>query len=294
VLPRATAWFFHRRFGERRLGLADPAGSALRLLDLGPAEDLALLAGGLLDGRRLEDARAHGTPLAEPIAWDVPVARPGKVLCLGRNYAAHAAELGNAVPEAPLVFNKLPETLLPHEGTVLLPHWLDSRVDHEIELAAILGFADPQQRGRKYVAAEDALELVAGYTIVNDVTARALQGEDRKAGRPWLRSKSFDTFCPIGPWVVPRAALPGAPDLAIELAVNGATRQSSRTSLMLVGVAEAIAWLSRQFTLRPGDIVATGTPEGVGPLQDGDRVAGTVEGIGTLAHAVARERDHQR
>jgi len=288
LLPAAVAWFCHRADGQRRLGLADPAADGVRLLDLGPVDELELLAGGALDGRRLEEQRGRARPLAEPITWQVPVARPSKILCLGKNFAAHAAEFGAAVPDEPLFFTKLVDTLLPHQGDVLLPHWLDTRIDHEIELGVVLGFADPQRLGRKYVTPDDALDLVAGYTILDDVTARGMQGDDRGERKPWLRCKSFDTFCPIGPWVVPSSAL-DVGDLAIALTVNGEPRQASRTSLMVVDVPHALAYLSRHTTLRPGDIIAMGTPAGVGPLLDGDRVSGTIEGIGELRHGVVRE-----
>lgn len=289
MLPAAVAWFFHRTQDKRCLGLAQPGVDGVRLLDLGPADDLALLAGGLLAGEGLEAHCARGQPLTQPVVWDVPVARPSKILCLGKNFAAHAAEFGATVPEEPLFFTKLVDTLLPHDGTVLLPHWVDTRIDHEVELGVVLGFSDPHRRGRKYVAPADALDLVAGYTIIDDVTARKMQGDDRGAQKPWLRCKSFDTFCPIGPWVVPSSAFEPR-DAAITLTVNGELRQASRTSLMVVDVPHALAYLSRHTTLRPGDIIAMGTPEGVGPLRDGDLVCNRIEGIGELRHGVAREQ----
>ncbi|MCA8955104.1 MAG: fumarylacetoacetate hydrolase family protein [Planctomycetes bacterium] len=226
--------------------------------------------------------------MPDPV-FDVPVAAPSKILCLGKNYAAHAAEFGAEVPEEPIVFTKLRDTLLPHGAPIVLPHWVETRIDHELELGVILGFTDPQRRGRKYVAAEHALELVGGYTILNDVTARRMQGDDRAKQHPWLRCKSFDTFCPIGPWVVPRTELPEANALELWLEVDGAERQRSNTSLMVTGIAEAIAFLSRHTTLRPGDVIATGTPAGVGPLQPGNVVRCVIEHLGVLANPVIRE-----
>ena len=297
--PRPSPWpsfparFAHRVSGLRHLGLFEPDGA--RFVDCGPVDDLAALARGELDTPDLR-RRAAGGMAVEPSAidWDLPVERPGKLLCLGKNFAAHAKEFGAEVPEEPIFFTKLPDALLPHEGTVLLPHWLETRIDHEIELAVILGFADPQRRGRKYVDPADALTLVSGYTILNDITARRLQGDDRAQQRPWLRCKSFDTFCPIGPFVVARDALPARPDLAIDLWVGDEHRQSSRTGAMVVDVAHAIEYLSRHTTLHPGDVIAMGTPEGVGPIRDGDEMFGAIEGLGALHNRVAREARPQR
>ena len=190
----APRWFAHRVGRERRLGVAQDQ----RFFDLGPLDELELLASGGLDAVAIEHALEIAVPLAGEPVFAVPVARPSKILCLGKNYAAHAAEFGAKVPEEPFYFAKLAETLLPHRGTVLLPSWVETRIDHEIELGVILGFPDPDRLGAKHVSAAQALELVAGYTVLNDVTARKLQGQDREKQHPWLRSKSFDTFCPIG------------------------------------------------------------------------------------------------
>ena len=288
-LPEAPAWFAHAVRGARHLGAVLP-DAAEPFRDLGPRDELALLAAQGLTEKAIVPAAA-GAPVLDPeaIVWDVPVARPSKILCLGKNFAAHAAEFGAEVPEEPICFAKLCDTLLPHRGTVVLPWWVETRIDHEIELAVVLGFDDPERRGRKYVRAGDALGLVAGYTVLNDVTARRMQGDDRDQKHPWLRSKSFDTFCPIGPWVVAR------PDLAlagreIALAVDEEVRQRADLAQMVVGVAEAIAWLSRHTTLRPGDVVAMGTPEGVAPIAAGQEMVGSIAGIGVLRNRVARER----
>ena len=288
-LPAGPAWFFHRREGRRRLGVCQAEAGALRMWDIGEVDELDLLARGGLDAPALRALAIAGDELDGEPDFDVPVARPSKILCLGKNYAAHAAELGSEVPDQPIVFAKLCDTLLPHRGTVVLPHWVDTRIDHEIELGVVLGFDDPERAGRKYVATEQAIELVAGFTIVNDVTARRMQGEDRGHSRPWLRSKSFDTFCPVGPFVVARDGLPGHADLAIRLRVGESLRQDSRTSAMVFDVPQAISWLSRHTTLRPGDLIAMGTPAGVGPIEDGDTMVGEIEGIGTLVNQVVRE-----
>lgn len=289
ILPRAPAWFGHRCGGERRLGAVDPRADAAPWRDLGPLDELELLSTGQLDATHLDELIARAEVMPAPPVFDVPVARPAKILCLGKNYAAHAAEFGAEVPPEPIFFCKLTESLLPHRGSVLLPHWLDSRVDHEIELCVVLGFDDPERRGRKNVAVNEALDLVAGYTILNDVTARKLQGDDRGDRKPWLRCKSFDTFCPVGPWVVPSASLPDISDSAISLTVGGELRQQSQISMMVVGIDAAIAYLSRHTTLHVGDLIAMGTPAGVGPLQPDDEITGAIEGIGALINSVARQ-----
>lgn len=284
-LPKAPAWFFHRVDGERRLGVVLPEGG---FFDIGRDDEAALLAEGSLGSAHLRALAGDGEPIEAPIQFDVPVRQPSKILCFGKNYAAHAAELGSAVPEEPFVFAKFADTLVPHEGEVVIPHWLDTRVDHEIELLLVLGFRDPQRRGRRYVSAARAHELVAGYTVFNDVTARKLQAQDRDLKQPWLRAKSLDTFGPIGPWVVAADGL-DASDLRIQIAVNGETRQDARTSHMVVSIPAAIEFLAKHYTLRPGDLVAMGTPAGIGPIKHGDVMRGEIEGIGALRNTVRKE-----
>ena len=286
--PEGLVWFTHRVDGARHLGIYAPQEAAF--CDAGPSPDyevLSSLAGGALCAPR--SLLASATPMAGPPVFDVPVAHPSKILCLGKNFAAHAAEFGAEVPEEPIFFTKFADTLIPHGADIVLPHWVESRIDHELELAVILGFEDPDRRGHKYVAARDAMDLVAGYTVLNDVTARRIQGDDRGKQRPWLRSKSFDTFCPIGPWVVPASERPELGDLAMRLHVNEELRQQSSTGLMVVDIPTAIEFLSRHTTLRPGDILAMGTPAGVGPIEDGDVVTCLIETIGTLQNPVTRE-----
>ena len=289
VLPRAPAWFGHRLGDERRLGAVDPRPGQHPWRDLGPIDEGELLAAGRLDAAHLDALIAQSDEMDAPPVFDVPVARPRKILCLGKNYSAHAAEFGAEVPKEPIFFCKLTESLLPHRGTVLLPHWLDSRVDHEVELCVVLGFPDPGQRGAKDVREDDAMELVSGYTVLNDVTARKMQGDDRSDRKPWLRCKSFDTFCPVGPWVVPCTSLPDINRSKISLHVGNERRQQSEISKMVVGIAQAVAYLSRHTTLHAGDLIATGTPAGVGPLHPGDLVVGSIEGIGALINSVQRQ-----
>jgi 2-keto-4-pentenoate hydratase/2-oxohepta-3-ene-1,7-dioic acid hydratase in catechol pathway len=193
---------------------------------------------------------------------------------VGRNYRDHAAELGNAVPdEEPLLFLKAPSSLVLDGGDIVLPRE-SARVDYEGELALVIGRrikAWPQDRW---------LDALAGVCCANDVTARDLQKKDGQ----FARAKSFDTFCPLGPAIVPGV---DASDLAIETRVNGAVRQSSRTSLMVFSPAFLVAYVSRMMTLLPGDVILTGTPAGVGPLAAGDRVEVEIEKIGVLANRVA-------
>jgi 2-keto-4-pentenoate hydratase/2-oxohepta-3-ene-1,7-dioic acid hydratase in catechol pathway len=246
-----------------------------------------LLRGALRKDDLLARLRA-GRPMQPPARYEVPLPRPGKILCLAKNYVAHAREFGAEAPAEPIFFAKLPDTLVAHGEPVVIPHWLDTRVDHEAELGVVLGFDDPRQRGAKYTGGADAMALVAGYTLLNDVTARKLQGTDRDQKYPWLRSKSFDTFCPLGPMVVPADAL-DASDLAITMTVNGEVRQQARTSQMVFPIEQALAAMARCTTLRPGDLVAMGTPEGVGPIRDGDRMRVSIEKLGELENPVVRE-----
>lgn len=250
----------------------------------------ARLADGTLSAAGLADLAARlgsHTRLAERPAFGLPIPRPGKILCLGKNYHAHAAEFGAEAPKQPMFFNKLPECLLPACGTVRLPQDV-GRVDHEAELCLVLG------RSGKDLTIAEAPGLVLGATLIDDVTARHMQGEDRKKGHPWVRAKSFDGFGPLGPWVVPFEDLfadgvvpaTGTPDLAIECYVDGEQKQASRTSLMVHDVAHMLAHLSRHTTLRPGDLIATGTPEGVSPLHAGSEVEIRCERIGSLFHRV--------
>jgi len=214
---------------------------------------------------------------------DTPIdkASVGKILCLGKNFKAHAEEFGEDVPAEPMFFNKLPETLVPHRAQVSIPGWYVGRVDHEAELCVVIGLEGSE------IQAEDAMEHVGGYTIANDLTARSMQGRDRKRGHPWLRSKNLNNFCPLGPSFVPRDFL-DISNLRIRAMVGGEERQNASTSDFVVDVPSAIAWLSRHITLRPGDLILTGTPAGVGPLEDGDQVICSIDGIGDLSTTILR------
>lgn len=228
------------------------------------------------DSRLDEVARLAGEPDFLP-----PITRPQKILCLGRNYAAHAREVGHDVPEEPIFFAKSPSALIGHGKAIQLPS-ASQRVDHEGELAVVVG------RRAKGVRPEEAWGYVSGYTIVNDVTARDVQKLDLEQQKPWFRSKSFDTFCPCGPWLVPRESVPDPHSLTLEVRVNGEVRQKASTSEMIFRIPEILAYLSAHLTLEPGDIIATGTPEGIRPLHPGDVVEVTITGIGTLRNPVER------
>ncbi|MCA6213619.1 fumarylacetoacetate hydrolase family protein [Thermococcus bergensis] len=208
--------------------------------------------------------------------------KPSKIICLGRNYAEHARELGHEIPEEPVIFLKPPSALIGPGQTIILPR-RSNRVDHEVELAVIIG-----KRG-KNIPREKAMDYILGYTILMDITARDLQWEAKKKGLPWTVAKGFDTFAPIGPRVVDKREI-NVDDLEIGLKVNGEVRQLSRTSKMIFKIDEIIEYVSGIMTLEPGDIIATGTPEGVGPLRHGDVVEAWIEGIGVLKEEVLAER----
>jgi 2-keto-4-pentenoate hydratase/2-oxohepta-3-ene-1,7-dioic acid hydratase in catechol pathway len=197
---------------------------------------------------------------------------PSKVVAVGRNYAEHARELGNQVPATPLLFLK-PSTSVIGTGDVIRLPPDSAQVEHEAELAAVIGLP------AKDVEREKALDHVLGYTAANDVTAR----DQQRADVQFTRAKGYDSFCPIGPWI---ETVLDPSDLRITATVNGELRQDGRTSQMVHDVAALIAFVSNVMTLLPGDVILTGTPAGVGPLRDGDRVSIEVEGIGTLTNEV--------
>ena len=212
-----------------------------------------------------------------------PILAPARnVFCLGRNYADHAAERGAAVPEHPVYFTK-PGTAVVGPGDDIVHHAITKELDYEVELAVVIG------KGGVDIPRAEALSHVFGYTIVNDVTARDLQ----KRHNQWFKGKSLDTFCPMGPMLVTADEIPDPQALAVTLRVNGQTRQSSNTSKMIFPVAQCIEVLSQAMTLLPGDIIATGTPDGVGAatgtfLRAGDRIEAEVEHIGILPSKVVR------
>lgn len=212
----------------------------------------------------------------------LPIERPQKIICIGLNYSDHAAEQGVDLPERPLLFAKWPNTLIgPGEPIVIPP--ITSKVDYEAELGVVIG---TRARG---VSIENALDAVAGYVCVNDVSGRDLQFADGQ----WVRGKSLDTFCPVGPALVSASEIPDPQVLGIRAILNGEVMQDSTTANMVFGVAEIVAFVSQAITLEPGDLIATGTPAGVGVFQDpqvllqpGDEITIEIDGIGSLTNPV--------
>ncbi|MFF5110135.1 fumarylacetoacetate hydrolase family protein [Streptosporangium sp. NPDC000509] len=198
---------------------------------------------------------------------------PSKVVAIGRNYADHAKEMGNEVPDEPLVFLKPSTSVIGSGEAIAYPTTLSQRVDYEGELAVVIG------RLCREVPRERAHEVIFGYTCANDVTARDLQKKDVQ----FTRAKGFDTFCPLGPWIQTEL---DPSDVGIVTSVNGEVKQSSRTSKLMYDIPALIAHVSAVMTLIPGDVILTGTPEGVGPLGVGDEVSVFIEGIGTLSNRV--------
>lgn len=214
-----------------------------------------------------------------PVRFDrvtlLPPATPSKILCVGRNYAEHAAELGNEVPEEPLIFLKTPSSLLAPDLAVVHPT-ISERVDYEAELAMVIG------RRCRHLNEDDATSVIFGYTIANDMTARDLQKKDRQ----WARAKGFDTFGPLGPWIDTDY---DPQNRVIRCLVNEEVRQESNTDLMIYKIPQILIHLSRAMTLEPGDLILTGTPAGVAPVQPGDVMRVEIEGLGSLTNPVAAE-----
>jgi 2-keto-4-pentenoate hydratase/2-oxohepta-3-ene-1,7-dioic acid hydratase in catechol pathway len=239
---------------------------------------------GLVDQQAIEElaTRRLAYPLKR-VRLLAPIPSPARnVFCLGRNYADHAAERGAAAPDHPVYFTK-PGTAVVGPGDDVVHHAITKELDYEVELAVVIG------TGGRDIPRAEALRHVFGYTIINDVTARDLQ----KRHNQWFKGKSLDTFCPMGPMLVTADEIPDPQALAVSLRVNGQMRQSSHTAKMIFPVAQCIEVLSQGMTLLPGDIIATGTPDGVGAatgtfLRAGDRIEAEVEGIGILASKVVR------
>lgn len=230
-------------------------------------DELALLSdapwlGGQPTGERGELASAR---LCAPVS-------PSKIVCVGRNYAAHARELGSEVPDEPLLFLKPPSALIGPAAAIELPP-ASRRVEHEAEVGVVIG---SRLRGAN---AEQARAAIFGITCVNDVTARDLQRKDVQ----FTRAKGFDTFCPVGPWIETDVALES---LRVTGRVNGTLRQQAPVTDMVFSIPELVAFISAVMTLEPGDLIATGTPEGVGPLTPGDAVEVEVSGVGVLRNRV--------
>ncbi|AJW39527.1 2-hydroxyhepta-2,4-diene-1,7-dioate isomerase [Rhodococcus sp. B7740] len=236
------------------------------------------------DSQTAKEIAEHpfGTPTFTGRSWplaDVRLLAPilaSKVIAIGKNYAAHVAEMGGEAPKDPVIFIK-PNTSIVGPGAPIVLPPSSNEVHFEGELAIVIG------RPCKDVPASKAYEVVLGYTLANDVSARDHQKHDGQ----WTRAKGHDTFCPLGPWI--ETSLDPT-DLEIKTEVDGVVKQQSRTSLLLHDIPKIIEWVSAVMTLLPGDVILTGTPEGVGPITDGDSVSITVEGIGTLTNPVAAKK----
>ncbi|RLF60926.1 MAG: 2-hydroxyhepta-2,4-diene-1,7-dioate isomerase [Thermoplasmata archaeon] len=205
----------------------------------------------------------------------LPPCRPSKIVCIGLNYIDHARELGMDIPDEPIIFLKPPSSVIAHNEAIIYPKQ-SRRIDYEAELAVVIG------ERCKDVSKKEALNVVLGYTILNDVTARDLQMKDGQ----WTRAKSFDTFAPVGPWIVTKDEVLNPNALEIKLWVNGELRQSSNTKNFIFKVEELIEFISSIMTLEKGDIISTGTPAGVGELNRGDVVEIEIERIGRLKNWV--------
>jgi len=289
----ATYW----HDGVRQVGQLSAAGDMVtpllageRVQEVGALAVIEAMAAGL----PLPAASAAPLPLAS-VKLDAPLPRPRRdIFCVGKNYHEHAREFarsgfdsslskpGDDIPEHPIIFSKLPESVIAPGAAIVIPAGVSEAIDYEAELALVIG------RGGRGIPAARALEHVWGYTIVNDVTARDWQQRHKQ----WLMGKSFDTFCPMGPWLVSADELDGA-DARVRCWVNGELRQDARTSDLIFDIPTLIETISAGITLYPGDIIATGTPVGVGIgfkppkyLQAGDRVRIEIEGIGILENPV--------
>lgn len=254
--------------------IASPDGVAFVSLDGDPGEP------GAMTAREIAE-HPFGTPTFTGRSWplaDVRLLAPilaTKVICIGKNYAAHIAEMGEAAPPDPVIFLKPNTAIIGPNVRIQLPANA-SPVHYEGELGVVIG------RPCKDVPAARAAENILGYTVGNDVSAR----DQQRADGQWTRAKGHDTFCPMGPWIVTDA---DPADLEVRTEVNGEVKQHSRTSLMIHDVGTIVEWISTVMTLLPGDLILTGTPDGVGPIEDGDTVTITVEGLGTLANPVVRK-----
>jgi len=244
-----------------------------------PTPRFGLVEGDLVwplkDDQTIESFPNPRTEKAIPISdvqFVAPVA-PSKIVCVGRNYREHAAELGNKMPDVPLLFLKAPSAIIANGDRIERPPQ-SQQVEHEGELGVVIG-----KRARKLAEDEDPLSYVLGYTCVNDVTARDLQRKDVQ----FTRAKSFDSFCPVGPFIVDGL---DPLTLVVTTRVNGTVKQNGRTADMAFSVPFLIKYIANVMTLYPGDLIATGTPAGVSPMKDGDVVEVAIEGIGVLRNAV--------
>jgi 2-keto-4-pentenoate hydratase/2-oxohepta-3-ene-1,7-dioic acid hydratase in catechol pathway len=229
-----------------------------------------LISGEVVDGRLV--LTPNGSKLSLEEVELLPPCVPSKLVCVGRNYAEHAAELGNAVPDEPLLFLKPPTAVVATGAEIEYPHY-SKLLNYEGELAVVIG-----TRCRN-IQTVDARDAIAGYTVMNDVTARDVQRADKQ----WTRGKAFDTSAPLGPWLATEL---GAHDVSVRTWVNGELRQDGTTRDLVFRIEHLVAYVSRVMTLEVGDVIATGTPSGVGELRVGDEVEVEISGIGRLTNTV--------
>ncbi|MEQ7010955.1 fumarylacetoacetate hydrolase family protein [Actinopolymorpha sp. B17G11] len=262
----------------------DAPTDTFALLDLPDRDKLAGRAREALERPALREALRAAGELRHvddgPLA--VPLTRTGKVICLALNYQAHAQEGGFTPPERPVIFLKGPNSLCGHGQEVVVPP-VSRRIDHEGELAVVVG------RRSRGLTAESWRGAVAGYTIMNDLTARDLQLADIAQQHPWDFTKSFDSYGPTGPFLLTPDEVPDPQSLEVSVRVDGEVRQHGSTSAMIFGVADLLCYISAVMTLEPGDVIATGTPDGIGPLRDGATAEVTIGPLGTLRNRIRFE-----
>ncbi len=205
----------------------------------------------------------------------LPPCEPSKIVCIGRNYADHADEMGSDVPDRPLIFLKPPNTIASHGDTVTAPAGKE-RIDYEAELGVVIG------EQCRHVPISEAMDVVEGFTCVNDISNR----DDQEKEQNWIRGKAFDGAAPLGPLLATPDEVPA--DASVQSRVNGELKQDGSREQLIFPIPELIAEITAYMTLEPGDVIATGTPEGVGPLSDGDEIEIEIEGVGTLAHSIRR------
>jgi 2-keto-4-pentenoate hydratase/2-oxohepta-3-ene-1,7-dioic acid hydratase in catechol pathway len=279
--------FAHLKDADRPLAVVDADRVAPLPMGGVATIDQLIVAGpeAWAAAREAADGALEGGEPLQPGMLDAPLRTPSKIACVGLNYHDHCRETGMAAPERPLIFAKFPSSLVGPDALIEWPDGLTEQVDWEVELAVVMG------RRIRHASEHDALDAVFGYTAANDVSARDLQFADQQ----WVRAKSIDSFCPLGPVIVTPDEFGDPQDKRLFARVNGETMQNSTTAEMIFGVAEIVSFLSRACTLEPGDLILTGTPWGVGGFRDppvflepGDRVEVEVEDIGVLANDIGR------
>jgi 2-keto-4-pentenoate hydratase/2-oxohepta-3-ene-1,7-dioic acid hydratase in catechol pathway len=237
---------------------------------------------GTLDGETVHESEGRFSVARLGASWPLSAVRllppcsPSKIVCVGRNYKDHAAEFGSEVPPEPLIFLKPPSALIAHGDLTVYPA-ISQRMDFEGEIGIVIG------RRARHASRADAADYVFGYTCVNDITARDLQAKDDQ----WSRAKGFDTFCAVGPWIVSRDEV-RFEDLRVTTWLDGVKKQEAPSTLMIYNPGHIIEYITACMTLEPGDLIATGTPAGVGPMQVGQVVRVTIDGLGTLENTVTR------